>query len=100
VVNFHHDVKCLHLRKKVTPFHSYSQQSSPLSLNSLHHLLAIMHLWTQHQPTSARTTSVNDEQFLCFFEQFGEVIDSVVMVDRSTKRSRGFGFVTFASQVC
>jgi RNA recognition motif-containing protein len=45
-------------------------------------------------------TTVNDEQFLCFFEQFGEVIDSVVMVDRSTKRSRGFGFVTFASQVC
>ena len=45
-------------------------------------------------------SSVNDEQFLYFFEQFGEVIDSVVMVDRSTKRSRGFGFVTFASQVC
>ena len=43
--------------------------------------------------------TVNDEQFLCFFEQFGEVIDSVVMVDRNTKRSRGFGFVTFANQV-
>jgi len=43
-------------------------------------------------------TNVNDEQFLCFFEQFGEVIDSVVMVDRNTKRSRGFGFVTFANQ--
>lgn len=42
VVNFHH-VKCLHLRKKVTTFHSYSQQSPPLSLNSLPHLLAIMH---------------------------------------------------------
>ena len=34
-----------------------------------------------------------------FFEQFGEVIDSVVMIDRVTKRSRGFGFVTFASEV-
>lgn len=43
-------------------------------------------------------TNVNDKQFLSFFEQFGEVIDSVVMVDRNTKRSRGFGFVTFASQ--
>lgn len=43
-------------------------------------------------------THVNDEQFLRFFEQFGEVIDSVVMVDRNTKRSRGFGFVTFANQ--
>lgn len=43
-------------------------------------------------------TNVNDEQFLYFFEHFGEVIDSVVMVDRNTKRSRGFGFVTFACQ--
>ncbi len=43
----------LHLRKKVTTFHSYSQQSPPLSLNSLPHLLAIMHVWTQHQPTTA-----------------------------------------------
>mmetsp|Transcript_13324 Transcript_13324/g.20574 ORF Transcript_13324/g.20574 Transcript_13324/m.20574 type:complete len:430 (+) Transcript_13324:130-1419(+) len=43
-------------------------------------------------------TNVNDEQFLQFFEKFGEVIDSVVMVDRNTKRSRGFGFVTFADQ--
>lgn len=87
----------LNLRKKVTTFHSYSQQSPPLSLNSLPHLLAIMH---GHNTNQQPHSSVNDEQFLYFFEQFGEVIDSVVMVDRSTKRSRGFGFVTFASQVC
>lgn len=49
--------------------------------------------------TQLPTTTVNDEQFLYFFEHFGEVIDSVVMVDRNTKRSRGFGFVTFARQV-
>ena len=30
-----------------------------------------------------------------FFEQFGRVIDSVVMFDRETQVSRGFGFVTF-----
>jgi RNA recognition motif-containing protein len=31
------------------------------------------------------------------FEQFGEVRDAVVMVDRTTGRSRGFGFVRFNS---
>jgi RNA recognition motif-containing protein len=43
--------------------------------------------------------TVSEAEFLQFFEQFGEVIDSVVMIDRVTKRSRGFGFVTFASEV-
>jgi RNA-binding protein Musashi len=38
---------------------------------------------------------VTSEEFQTFFEQFGEVIDSIVMFDRATSRSRGFGFVTF-----
>jgi len=42
---------------------------------------------------------VSDGEFRAFFEQFGEVIDSVVMYDRDTQRSRGFGFVTFESLV-
>ena len=44
-------------------------------------------------------STVTDGQFLGFFKQFGPVIDSVVMLDRNTKRSRGFGFVTFAREV-
>jgi hypothetical protein len=44
--------------------------------------------------------AVTDGKFLEFFQQFGQVVDSVVMVDRLTKRSRGFGFVTFATEVC
>ena len=42
---------------------------------------------------------VTVREFTPFFEQFGEVIDSVVMHDRQSRRSRGFGFVTFASEV-
>ena len=43
--------------------------------------------------------TVSNEEFLHFFEQFGPIIDSIVMLDRVTKRSRGFGFVTFAHEV-
>jgi hypothetical protein len=39
--------------------------------------------------------AVTNEEFRIFFEQFGQVIDSLVMFDRDTHRSRGFGFVTF-----
>lgn len=42
--------------------------------------------------------SVTDEGFREFFQSHGNVIDSVVMVDRETGRSRGFGFVTFEDE--
>lgn len=38
---------------------------------------------------------VTDKEFREFFSQYGAVLDSVVMYDRETHRSRGFGFVTF-----
>ena len=38
---------------------------------------------------------VSDKEFREYFEQFGKVVDSVVMYDRDTHRSRGFGFVTY-----
>ncbi|KIM91983.1 hypothetical protein PILCRDRAFT_57099, partial [Piloderma croceum F 1598] len=31
------------------------------------------------------------------FGQFGQVLDSIVMRDRETGRSRGFGFVTYGN---
>ncbi len=40
--------------------------------------------------------SVTDPEFRSYFEQFGVVTDSVVMYDKKTSRSRGFGFITFA----
>ena len=38
-----------------------------------------------------------EESFREYFEQFGELLDSVVMTDPYTKKSRGFGFLEFAS---
>src|SRR5688500_17582782 len=32
------------------------------------------------------------------FAQFGEIVDAVVISDRMTGRSKGFGFVTFATE--
>ncbi|KZT23186.1 RNA-binding domain-containing protein [Neolentinus lepideus HHB14362 ss-1] len=39
--------------------------------------------------------SVTSESMREFFSQFGKVIDSTVMLDRETGRSKGFGFVSF-----
>lgn len=44
-------------------------------------------------------SDVTDHEFRTFFEHFGGVLDSVVMFDRETHRSRGFGFVTFVDPV-
>jgi len=36
-----------------------------------------------------------DAELRGYFGQFGEIVDSVIMVDKDTMRPRGFGFVTF-----
>ncbi|KIK71017.1 hypothetical protein GYMLUDRAFT_145402, partial [Collybiopsis luxurians FD-317 M1] len=38
--------------------------------------------------------TVTSESMRAFFSQFGRVIDSTVMLDRETGRSKGFGFVS------
>ena len=40
--------------------------------------------------------NTDKESLKAFFEQYGEIVDSVVMRDPVTKRSRGFGFVTYS----
>ena len=39
----------------------------------------------------------NDHDLRAAFEEFGEVVESKVITDRDTGRSRGFGFVTFSA---
>ncbi|KAF9079329.1 hypothetical protein BGX27_006593, partial [Mortierella sp. AM989] len=40
--------------------------------------------------------NTTDDSLRQEFEQFGQVLDVIVMRDRETGRSRGFGFVTFS----
>ncbi|EJD52625.1 hypothetical protein AURDEDRAFT_111257 [Auricularia subglabra TFB-10046 SS5] len=41
--------------------------------------------------------NTTDETLRSAFQDFGQILDSIVMRDRDTGRSRGFGFVTFGS---
>jgi len=41
--------------------------------------------------------NTTDETLTQAFSQFGQVLDSIVMKDRETGRSRGFGFVTYGT---
>lgn len=38
----------------------------------------------------------NEDRLREYFETFGEVVEAVIMKDRTTGRARGFGFVVFA----
>ncbi|XP_022206983.2 heterogeneous nuclear ribonucleoprotein A1, A2/B1 homolog isoform X2 [Nilaparvata lugens] len=41
-----------------------------------------------------------DDSLKKHFEQWGEIVDVVVMKDPKTKRSRGFGFITYSEASC
>lgn len=43
-------------------------------------------------------STVTSNEFRAYFEQFGSTADAVVMFDRKTQRSRGFGFITFEDE--
>ncbi|KAM0230823.1 hypothetical protein ACHAPO_008879 [Fusarium lateritium] len=42
--------------------------------------------------------NTNDNSLKEAFSNYGNVVDSIVMTDRETGRSRGFGFVTFENE--
>lgn len=41
--------------------------------------------------------SINSDSLRDVFSQYGEITEAVVITDRNTGRSKGFGFVTFAN---
>ncbi|XP_071726017.1 heterogeneous nuclear ribonucleoprotein 1-like [Rutidosis leptorrhynchoides] len=43
-------------------------------------------------------STVTENDFKSYFEQFGMITDVVVMYDHSTQRPRGFGFITYDSE--
>ena len=43
--------------------------------------------------------SVTEADFRLYFDKYGVIRDAVVMFDRQTQRSRGFGFITFENEV-
>ncbi|KAF8409689.1 hypothetical protein HHK36_005768 [Tetracentron sinense] len=43
-------------------------------------------------------STVTESDFKRYFDQFGTIIDVVVMYDHNTQRPRGFGFITYDSE--
>ncbi|XAR53860.1 hypothetical protein NMG60_11022563 [Bertholletia excelsa] len=41
----------------------------------------------------------NEDRLRDYFQNFGEVVEAVIMKDRNTGRARGFGFVVFADSI-
>ena len=39
----------------------------------------------------------NDDDLREFYSQYGEITDCIVMKDKATGKSRGFGFVTYSN---
>jgi len=41
--------------------------------------------------------SINNDSLKELFSKYGEVTEAVVIMDRETQKSKGFGFVTFST---
>ncbi len=42
--------------------------------------------------------TINSDQLATIFAEFGDVVDAIVITDKMSGRSKGFGFVEFADE--
>lgn len=42
--------------------------------------------------------TIDKDGLMSLFSEFGDIVDCVVITDKYTKRSKGFGFVEFADE--
>ncbi len=42
--------------------------------------------------------SINESSLKELFSQYGEIAEAIIIIDRDSGRSKGFGFVTFANE--
>lgn len=80
---------------------SYSKCNELLFIDLKTHLPTVCSL--QEEPEHLRKLFIggldyrtNDQSLKSFYEQWGDIVDVVVMKDPQTKRSRGFGFITYS----
>ncbi|CAB4266158.1 unnamed protein product [Prunus armeniaca] len=72
---------------------TWSSRSSSRSFENSHNQFRTRKIFV-----GGLSASLTEEGFKDYFEKFGSVTDVVVMYDNTTRRPRGFGFVTFASE--
>ncbi|XP_073388729.1 heterogeneous nuclear ribonucleoprotein 1 [Physcomitrium patens] len=74
------------------------QQSIPRSNSVGGQGPATSHTRTKKIFVGGLASTVTEDDFKKYFEQFGTITDVVVMYDHNTQRPRGFGFITFDSE--
>ncbi|KAK9822658.1 hypothetical protein WJX81_005123 [Elliptochloris bilobata] len=94
-------------------FVTFKHEEDALRVCRLEHILGREHprkvdvkksVPQEHKPRSKKVfvgglaTSTTPEMLQEYFGQFGTVTDAQIMLDHQTKRSRGFGFITFADE--
>ncbi len=42
--------------------------------------------------------SINNDSLRDLFSQYGEIVEAIIITDRDSGRSKGFGFVTFSNE--
>ncbi|XP_019436500.1 PREDICTED: heterogeneous nuclear ribonucleoprotein 1-like [Lupinus angustifolius] len=81
--------------------HQFNPPPHNFHANHDHYIHNVNHSFNRHDSLSGKlfvggiSWETSEETFFKYFNKFGEVVDSVIMMDKHSGRPRGFGFVTF-----